>query len=1013
MTPGNNAPSTRLLQLAAIASLAVHTVLASPAAATWVRHYGPFGAGRAIGVSALPDGGAIVLTDGFERAVLRVDGAGEVVAARQLKWQASFVTTGPGGEIFVGSWLNDRDIDPDDRSMWVARLESDLTVRWARWLTVTDGTPRPRLLGAAGTRDGGLLLSGSQLGASYVLKLGADGAVDWKTTIDPSDDDEIRAVRETRDGDVVCAGRSRGAPWLLKLNRAGRVLWRRSYPAEGGFHDVIETSDGDVLAAGDGAGRGLLIRTAENGAPRWARQVQGTITARELAALRGGHLALLGLAASGHVVVVELLPDGNFGWSRRIDGGPDGTVYLGERGSLATTGDTLLYVPKICGGARPFDGDTYLMAIDAGDTAPAAMLAEAPALSLADVPWPAEELSFDAAEMRLDATTATPPLSPLSIASRRIAPGPANTPRPLPPPAEPGAAAAFRGRLEEEERAANYRRLLADEQYDRLDALVTTFRREQTRQDPMRWEIGQFYDALALDETLQEAERLARLRAWAEARPSATAARIALAEALYAAAWKRRGGGFNSTVTSTGLAEYAQRLAEAARVLDELGRKAEDDSHYWILRINLTQRSGGDVRALARAAADGGHRDPSVFRQAATYLHGKWGGSGAAYRAFAEEAANLTRSTFGEGMYAWLAYQAMVNVSAEELETEYAFDWQRMKRGFEDVIALAPDWPPSYHRYALVASRFGDRDTARRLFQRAELAWYPRAELMWRDRARYDTARDWALRANVEPFTGLPTDQASGTRPDPVGSGPAPQPPAPPSAAPPPQPSPSLPAPRTGSEGHWPPMLLQGELVSGTRSQPVVGFAVRGPRGVVVASAVPHDPERSDLDNALRDAWNRMTTWSMWLPSDATHRMAVTALATGRSPNPQLATALVLSPRLPAKAPLHVLTPSRLAATPSDVRKIYLVGCRWEGAHCRQIVAEGHVVGSEEGSTYRSFQVGLRGSFDADSFLGAPILDEDGHVLGVAGGAAQAWMEGYSVVLHSDYLSSVLGAGGR
>ncbi|HEX6086559.1 MAG TPA: hypothetical protein VF266_18665 [Thermoanaerobaculia bacterium] len=37
----------------------------------------------------------------------------------------------------------------------------------------------------------------------------------------------------------------------------------------------------------------------------------------------------------------------------------------------------------------------------------------------------------------------------------------------------------------------------------------------------------------------------------------------------------------------------------------------------------------------------------------------------------------------------------------------------RDKRGFEDVIRIAPGWLPSYHRYAWTAHRKGDHEIAR------------------------------------------------------------------------------------------------------------------------------------------------------------------------------------------------------------------------------------------------------------------------------------------------------------
>ncbi|HEX7831685.1 MAG TPA: hypothetical protein VF787_18670, partial [Thermoanaerobaculia bacterium] len=56
-------------------------------------------------------------------------------------------------------------------------------------------------------------------------------------------------------------------------------------------------------------------------------------------------------------------------------------------------------------------------------------------------------------------------------------------------------------------------------------------------------------------------------------------------------------------------------------------------------------------------------------------------------------------------------------------------------------INLKPDWPPSYHRLAILAERYKDIATLKRMFERPELDWYEDAILMWHSRTYYDWAR--------------------------------------------------------------------------------------------------------------------------------------------------------------------------------------------------------------------------------------------------------------------------------
>jgi hypothetical protein len=493
--------------------------------------------------------------------------------------------------------------------------------------------------------------------------------------------------------------------------------------------------------------------------------------------------------------------------------------------------------------------------------------------------------------------------------------------------------------------------LLSTRDYGALDELAARLRRERSWHDPITWDIQLYYEGLAAPSDADEVQQLAKLRAWVAASPPSTAARIALAAELYQAAWRRRGEGFANELTPEQRAGYAER--------------------------------GGDVRGVVRAALARGHHDPSLFRDASGYFHPRWGGSGPLYRSWAEEVATATRSTFGDGMYAWLGYQARANVTQEHQVESYGFDWDRMKRGFEDVIALKPECRRSQHRFAVAASQWGDQATARRLFLRSELEWYDEAERMWGGRGSYDHIRNWALMVTPPP--------------------------------------PLVPAPRTETPAatarqgfaekpfrEWPQIVLQAELELPGGKHRLATFFVRSGSRVTAVTAMPRDPMRMDDDNAIRDVWRASESWTVWLPgTQRDDRSRVASILTSDAPNPQLGVAVELAPA-PATPLVQVLEPRM---EPRDLLrhpKVFVVGCRWAGSRCDQVVVEATVAAGHMSDTYRSFEIGLTENYGDDAFLGAPILDEDGYVIGVASGPSGSHSADYAQLVGADFVESAL-----
>ena len=145
------------------------------------------------------------------------------------------------------------------------RVEIEGTLRWAKtYAGPGDGYEEPARIVA--TDDGGYAVAGftSSFGNGredvWVLKLDAEGNVQWENTYGGSSIDKALSILPTSDGGLLVAGYtysygvggSKPDAWLLKLSSSGSVDWQKTYGGTGGewAFNVTETFDGNTNPTG-------------------------------------------------------------------------------------------------------------------------------------------------------------------------------------------------------------------------------------------------------------------------------------------------------------------------------------------------------------------------------------------------------------------------------------------------------------------------------------------------------------------------------------------------------------------------------------------------------------------------------------------------------------------------------------------------------------------------------------------------------------------------------------------
>ena len=185
----------------------------------------------------------------------------------------SIQQTGDGGYIVAGDTSSFVPRGQEAPDVWILKLNSDGTVEWEK---IYGGDDSDEVDSIQQTSDGGYIVAGTtrSFGAGsknimdiWVLKLRPDGTVEWQKTYGGVHWDVGSSIQQTSDGGYIVAGEiefsSPGSDaWILKLKADGSIEWQKRYG--GGGQDravsIQQTSDRGYIMLGEaesfGAGKG-------------------------------------------------------------------------------------------------------------------------------------------------------------------------------------------------------------------------------------------------------------------------------------------------------------------------------------------------------------------------------------------------------------------------------------------------------------------------------------------------------------------------------------------------------------------------------------------------------------------------------------------------------------------------------------------------------------------------------------------------------------------------------------
>jgi parallel beta-helix repeat protein len=295
------------------------------------------------------------------------------------------------------------------------------------------------------------------------------------------------------------------------------------------------------------------------------------------------------------------------------------------------------------------------------------------------------------------------------------------------------------------------RELLQAEKFHELELIASRLRTEKLRSRGGNWKLAYFYDYLGKnwvgygrpgkDWLLEVFDR------WIKARPESITPYVAMARAYVTFAWDGRGISLASDVSAEGWKTYRGMLGKAKAVLEQAGKLEMDDPEVYHLLMQAEE--GNSERAINRLFEQGIAVEQAylpLYYIRAQYLMPRWGGSRGKLKAFVEEAVELTRESEGESLYARLISQLFGSYSFEEFK-KLGFSYERMKQGYADLLERYPDTRYYLTSYCRVASLYGDKKTARELFDRIG---DDRDSTAWWSESDFNKYKRWAYEIEQE-----------------------------------------------------------------------------------------------------------------------------------------------------------------------------------------------------------------------------------------------------------------------
>jgi hypothetical protein len=255
---------------------------------------------RAYSIIQSSDGGYVIAgyTDSFGTGngdiyVVKLDSSGNIVWSKTIGGSyddeaRSIIQSSDGGYVIAGKIWN---FMAGRGDMYVVKLDANGNVQWAKTIGGGFGTSANSIIQSS---DGGYVVAGLiwNFGAGgfdmYVVKLDSSGNVQWTKTIGGSYMDVAYSIIQSSDGGYVIAGRTNRSGsnvglgytdiYVVKLDSSGNVLWTKTIGGRSSYENtpIIQSSDGGYVVAGESGGDIHVVKLDSLGNVIWSKTIGGS-----------------------------------------------------------------------------------------------------------------------------------------------------------------------------------------------------------------------------------------------------------------------------------------------------------------------------------------------------------------------------------------------------------------------------------------------------------------------------------------------------------------------------------------------------------------------------------------------------------------------------------------------------------------------------------------------------------------------------------------------------------------
>ena len=247
-----------------------------------------------------------------------------------------------------------------------------------------------------------------------------------------------------------------------------------------------------------------------------------------------------------------------------------------------------------------------------------------------------------------------------------------------------------------------------NQEFDILEALAERYRSKRERTPAGVWKLAKFYDGFAdsVDAQVgkeQNDEVLRHTDAYLAAFPKSPTAVLVKAIIMNKLAWMVRGDGSIDTVTPYQWRAFKEQIAKTRAFLEDHKAIASQDPQYYAVLLNVAAAQQWPRSETAATALEGLAKFPGYDNIETAIIHFSmpmWGIDATTLDGFIRDAVQTVPDDERDEAYATLYQMARNDQYQDELFVASLAEWDRMKRGFRELIAKYPNnWNRSAYAY--------------------------------------------------------------------------------------------------------------------------------------------------------------------------------------------------------------------------------------------------------------------------------------------------------------------------